>query len=468
MRQFSSSLSSGTGQSIAVVGSGISGLSAAWLLSHSCSVTLYEKDDRPGGHSNTVETPDGPVDTGFIVYNEKNYPNLTALFNYLGVQTDASDMSFGVSVDRGRIEYAGRDLAGLFVQKTNLLSPSFLRMVYDILRFYRETMSGFHSPALSRNLEDMTLGDFLTRRNYSQTFINQHIVPMGAAIWSTPAERMMEYPLQSFVTFCANHGLLQTRDRPQWRTVSGGSRSYVNRLLEAFEQNGGKTVLNSPIRTVTTTESGVRLETHTGQSFSHDQVVLACHGDQALSMIDQATDEQKNLLSAFSYQRNRAILHTDSRLMPKRRKAWCSWNYLHDRRAGQDNLCVTYWMNSLQRIPARQDYFVTLNPDQMPEEGSIVRSFLYDHPLFNMSANRAQKDLWSIQGQNGLWFCGSYLGYGFHEDGLQSGLAVAEVLGATQRPWKVRRDSDRVNLPQEWLDRLPSFADEGRIKEAVA
>ncbi len=428
--------------SVAVIGSGISGLSAAWLLSHRCAVTLYEKDDRPGGHSHTVITPDGPVDTGFIVYNEKNYPNLTALFRHFQVETTPSDMSFGVCLPRDGLVYAGRDLAGLFVQKKNLLRPAFWRMVYDLLRFYRQ------APRITRSddmtLNDMTLGDFLTAQGYSRRFIDWHIVPMGAAIWSSPAHRMLDYPLRAFLVFCLNHGLLQLRDRPQWRTVCGGSRRYVEKILSAFADNGGRVVLNSPLRRLSGTDDAVCLETRMGQIVTHDHAVLATHADQALSLLSAPSPQQQRLLSAFAYQRNKAILHTDRAFMPRPRKAWCSWNY-HD--GHDDQLCLTYWMNALQPLTAATDYFVTLNPAQLPRTGTIVRSFLYDHPLYDAAAVQAQKNLWAIQGQNRIWLCGSYFGAGFHEDGLQSGLAVAEALGGQTRPWSVPRESDRVHLP---------------------
>ena len=428
--------------SVAVIGSGISGLSAAWLLSHRCAVTLYEKDDRPGGHSNTVITPDGPVDTGFIVYNEKNYPNLTALFRHFQVDTAPSDMSFGVGLSHAGLVYAGRDLAGLFVQKKNLWRPAFLRMVYDLLRFYRQ------APQIALS-DEVTLGDFLTAQGYSRHFIDWHIIPMGAAIWSSPAHRMLDYPLRAFVDFCRNHGLLQLRDRPQWRTVCGGARCYVEKMLSAFADNGGRLVLNSALRRLSSADDRVCLETRTGQVVRHDHAVLATHADQALSLLAAPSPQQQRVLSAFAYHRNKAILHTDTAFMPRSRKAWCSWNY-HDGDEGQ--LCLTYWMNALQPLRTSTDYFVTLNPAQLPRDGTIVRSFLYDHPLYDAAAVQAQKNLWAIQGQNRVWLCGSYFGAGFHEDGLQAGLAVAEALGGHPRPWSVPRDSNRVNLPDGFVN----------------
>ncbi len=437
---------------IAVVGSGISGLSAAWLLSRNHTVHLYEKDDRLGGHSNTVDTPDGPVDTGFIVYNEHSYPNLTPFFRHLDVETAASDMSFAVSVGNGRFEYAGRDLAGMVAQKSNLLRLDFWRMTQDLLRFYRQAPLDVREPGE----EATTLGDYLARKRYSRAFIDYHLVPMGAAIWSTPAKKMLDYPLLSFVEFCENHGLLKLANRPQWRTVRGGSRNYVQRVAGHL---GDGIRLNSAVRTVRRQPGGVEVETHNGQVSAYDHVVLASHADQTLSMLGDPTEDERDIFSAFHYARNRAILHTDRSLMPKRRAAWCSWNYLAEDKPDGRRLCVSYWMNSLQPLNCETDYFVTLNPAHEPSDGSIVRSFLYDHPVYDMAAREAQRQLWTIQGRDRIWYCGSYFGYGFHEDGIQSGLAVAEALGGERRPWAVRPEDDRIGLPAGWPAqvRLPEY-----------
>ena len=428
---------------IGVVGSGISGLSAAWLLSQSHSVDLFEKDDRLGGHSNTVTTPDGPVDTGFIVYNEPSYPNLTAFFSHLGIRTAKSDMSFAISLDDGAFEYAGRDLAGLIAQKSNLLKRDFWRMTRDLLRFYREAPRD----AARGDCGSLTLGSYLSERGYSRAFVDLHLIPMGAAIWSTPARKMLDYPLLSFVTFCENHGLLRLTGRPQWRTVAGGSQTYVNKVAQSL---GNGVRLNSAVRNVLRTGNGVLVETHLGQRHLFDHVVLACHADQALAMLAMPGGEEQSTLSGFRYERNRAILHNDESLMPKRRKAWCSWNYLADSQTEDPGLCLTYWMNNLQPLRCETNYFVTLNPSREPKSGSIQRSFLYDHPIYDLESRKAQSRLWSIQGKDRIWFCGSYFGYGFHEDGIQSGLAVAEALGGRKRPWKVAPDGDRINLPKDW------------------
>jgi len=436
---------------IAVVGSGISGLSAAWLLSKSHNVTLFEKDDRPGGHSNTVVAGNTPVDTGFIVYNTRCYPNLCALFDHLDVQTRATEMSFAASMDQGGLEYGGSDLAALFAQKRNIVRPRFLKMVRDILRFYREAPAALDDGTA----EHVSLGDYLRDNRYSKAFINDHLLPMGAAIWSTPVDTMMAYPLAAFVRFCQNHGLLQIKDRPQWRTVVGGSREYVKRMTAGVS---GGVILDRAITKVGRNPfGGAYIEDRYGKRDEFDHVVLACHGDQALSLQETPNPRVEELLSAFKYERNLAILHNDQSLMPKNPKVWSSWNYLAEDHDGEQKVCVTYWMNRLQHLDENTPLFVTLNPPRQPKEGSVIRSFLYDHPLFDAGAMAAQKDLWSIQGVDNIWYCGSYFGYGFHEDGIQSGLAVAEALGGVRRPWTVKDESGRIHVTDRLSDK-PSEA----------
>lgn len=424
---------------IAVVGSGISGLSAAWLLSKKHDVTLYEKDDRPGGHSNTVDAGGTPVDTGFIVYNTRTYPNLCALFDYLGVETAPTDMSFGASLDHGRVEYGGSDLASLCAQKRNLVRPGFWQMVRDILRFYREAPAALSDPQTA----SQSLGDYLALNRYSRAFINDHLLPMGAAIWSTPVDTMLSYPLAAFVRFCDNHGLLQLRDRPQWRTVVNGSRQYVRKMTA--EISGG-VVLDRAVAKVGRDERGTWVEDRYAKREYFDHVVLACHADQALALHQNPDPSVSRLLGAFRYERNLAILHNDQSLMPKIRKVWSSWNYLAENIGDEKKVCVTYWMNRLQHINEDHPLFVTLNPPRTPRAGSVMRSFLYDHPIFDNGAMAAQRLLWNIQGKQNIWYCGSYFGYGFHEDGIQSGLAVAEALGGVRRPWQVENESGRIHV----------------------
>ncbi len=426
---------------IAVIGSGIAGLSAAWLLSQRHRVTLFEADSRPGGHSNTVAVQGArgriAVDTGFIVYNEAAYPNLTALFAHLGVATQASEMSFAVSLDQGALEYSGTDLRGLFAQRSNLVSRRFWSMLRDLVRFYRQ------APGDAARFGLVPLDSYLDVRGYSQAFRDDHLYPMAAAIWSTPAARVGDYPTEAFVRFCENHHLLQLTKRPRWRTVTGGSARYVERLAEGL---GERLRLDSAAVEVRRGADGVSVRTEgAGAAGRFDQVVIATHADQALRLLPDASDDEQRVLGAFGYSRNRAVLHSDPALMPQRRAVWSSWNYAADRRRQQPP-CVTYWMNRLQDIPQETPLFLTLNPTREPRPEHLIRSEIYEHPLFNMAAIRAQDDLWSLQGRQRTWFCGAYFGSGFHEDGLQAGLAVAEALGGVRRPWSVANESGRIRL----------------------
>ena len=430
---------SGKGMNIAVVGSGISGLSCAWLLSKQHRVTLFEKDDRFGGHSHTVmvgsENP-VPVDTGFIVFNERTYPNLTAFFQHLNVPYVPTEMSFGVSLDNGKTEYAGTNLRGLFAQKKNLIRPGFWRMIVDILRFYRNSEQWLETIDAS-----LTLGQLLHRGRFSQRFIHDHLIPMGAAIWSTPADKMLDYPALAFLRFCMNHGLLQLNDRPQWQTVQGGSREYVQRIID---QLGEGALTNRCIRNIKRYDNEVRLTDFQGKEWQFDHVVMACHADTTLELLYEPDELEQHLLGAFSFQRNKAVLHSDEKLMPVTRNAWASWNYL----GSTDGIgpSVTYWMNNLQHLDG-QPLFVTLNPQQEPDTDRIHGCYLYDHPVFDQPAIEAQQQVWNLQGRNRTWYCGAWMSYGFHEDGLQSGLVVAESLGGIRRPWEIPGENNRLHLP---------------------
>ena len=426
---------------IAVIGTGISGLSAAWLLSKRHTVDVYEADARIGGHSNTVDVDiDGrriPVDTGFIVYNEPCYPNLTALFAHLGVETTATDMSFAVSLDRGRLEYAGSDLLGLLAQPANLVRPRFWSMMSDLLRFYREAPAGLAA------MGEESLDDWLDARGYGAAFREDHLHPMAAAIWSTPAMEVGRYPVAAFVRFCENHGLLRLTGRPVWRTVIGGSRNYVARLAAPFAD---RIRLSTPVAAIRRDGAGVEVIDAAGRVERYDRVVIATHADRALAMLADPDADERRLLSAFRYSRNEAVLHRDPGLMPERRRAWASWNYLSDGAGHDRRLSVSYWMNRLQPLGAdAPDLFVTLNPLREPRPDLVHTRIAYEHPIFDVDTFRAQKELWSLQGARDTWFCGAHFGAGFHEDGLQAGLAAAEEAGETRRPWTVADPDGRIH-----------------------
>jgi predicted NAD/FAD-binding protein len=421
---------------VAVIGGGISGLSAAWLLSRAHDVTVYEQAPRLGGHSRTVVTAAGvPVDMGFIVYNEATYPNLIALFRHLGVETQHSDMSFAVSIGDGRLEYAGTDLKGLFAQPANLARPRFWAMLRDLLRFYRAAPRD--AAALERDL--MSLDDYVARGGYGPGFVQDHLLPMAAAIWSTPAAEVGAYPATAFIRFCENHGLLQLRDRPVWRSVVGGSQAYVRRLAEPF---AATTRLGCGVVALRREADGVVLRDTAGEATRYDEVVIATHAPQALAILEDASDSERAMLGALRTTANRVVLHRDPRFMPRRRAAWASWNYIGQADGG---LCVTYWMDRLQSLPGDQPHFVTLNPPREPSD--ILHEESFAHPLFDAAAIRAQRALWTLQGTRHTWYCGAWFGAGFHEDGLQAGLAVAEQLGGVRRPWQVPAGSSRIHAP---------------------
>jgi predicted NAD/FAD-binding protein len=418
---------------IAVIGGGISGLASAWLLGRRYEVTLFERNHYVGGHSNTmtVEGSRGPVsvDTGFVVFNERNYPELTALFRHLDVASQDTDMTFSASIGNGRMEYAGTDLNTLFAQRSNLLRPRFLRMVRDILRFNR------HAKTLLDTdwVPDVSLGDYLFTEGYGAGFRDDYLLPMAAAIWSCPTRKMLDFPLVSFLNFFRNHGLLDLTNRPQWRTVTGGSREYVRRILDGFN---GKVHTGAPVVLVRRRPDGVHVRCADGRVERFDQVVMACHADEALSLIETPTEAEEQVLGAFRYQPNRTLLHTDARLMPRRRAVWSSWNYMAQESGdGSPNVSVTYWMNRLHRLPEDEGpYLVSLNPLTDPRDEHIIREMTYEHPVFDTAAMAAQKRVPGIQGADRLYFCGAWCGYGFHEDGLKSAEAVAWRLGVST-PW---------------------------------
>lgn len=430
---------------IAIVGTGIAGMSSAWLLAQAHDVTLYERDERIGGHSNTVLVPNRhggntPVDTGFIVYNDRNYPNLTALFEYLDVPTKDSEMSFAASLDGGAVEYSGSDLNGLLGQRSNLLRPRFWRMMSDLLRFYRQAPAFLSEPGA----DDISLGEYLERGGYRQAFVEDHLLPMAAAIWSTTVAETRDYPAAAFIRFFESHGLLSIADRPQWRTVDGGSREYVQRLTAIY----GDRIRFAGVRAVERQADGIVVHDDKGGEQKFDHVVIAAHADEAHAMLHDPDPLEERLLGRWRYTRNRAVLHRDASLMPRRRRVWSSWNFIGDGGgAANSELCITYWMNRLQTLDPAEPLFVTLNPVKEPAAGSILGEFEYTHPFYDCAALSAQRELWSLQGRRRTWFCGSYFGYGFHEDALQSGLAVAEQLGGVRRPWRVEAENGRLHIP---------------------
>ena len=432
------------GQRIAVIGSGISGLSAAWLLSKTNDVVLYEAEARPGGHTRTIDVDmaDGTklgVDTGFIVYNDRTYPNLIAMLEHLDVACRVTDMSFAVSLDDGKLEYAAGDrIWQLFAQPSNLFSRRFWSMLRNLVRFYREAAAGMGG------FGEMTLGQMLEQGRYGDAFRDDHLLPMAAAIWSAPAQLLLDYPAEAFIRFCDNHGLLDLGVRPKWRTVIGGSRTYVDKLLAGF---AGELRLGTPVASVERKGGQVIVTDRHGHVDRFDEVVIASHGNQALAMLADPSPEERELLGAFRYSTNLAVLHDDPVLMPKRRALWGAWNYFGRRHANDatGDLCVSYWMNRLQGFETKRPLIVTLNPNRAIGLGHEIDRASFEHPIFDHAAMDAQRRIWTIQGQRNTYYCGAHLGAGFHEDGLQSGLAVAEMLGA-ERPWTVAQPNGRLAM----------------------
>jgi len=414
------------GSRIAVIGGGVAGLSAAWLLSQKFSVTLFEAQERVGGHTNTVNARVGdithPVDTGFLVHNDLTYPHLIRLFKHLSIPVHASDMTFSVSLSQPDLEWAGTNLNTVFAQRRNLLRPAFLGMLRDILRFNR------HAAAyLARSGPHALLGDLLDAEGYGQAMRDWYLLPMAGAIWSTPPSMVLAQPARTFLSFCLNHRLLQVAGRPQWKTVDGGAQRYVQAMLPRIEQ----VRVASPVHTVKRVGGGVQVRT-AGHVDDFDAVVLACHAPTSLAMLD-ATEAERDVLSRVRYQPNLAVLHTDTALLPRRRAVWSAWNYL----AGPSPdapMSVSYLLNHLQPLPFKQPVIVTLNPQQEPAPDTVLGRYDYEHPILDADAVLAQARLPEIQGRARVWFCGAWTGYGFHEDGLASAIRVAADFGVTP-PW---------------------------------
>jgi len=400
---------------IAVIGSGISGLSSAYFLSKKFKVDLYEKDDHFGGHSFTYEIEESdkiiPVDLGFIVFNKTTYPNLVKFFQDLNVPYEKSDMSFSVSIKNTNIEYSGSGFGGIFANKLNLFNLKFLVMINEIISFYKT------APKLIENkIVDQTLGDFLNKKKLSKYFIDYHIIPMVAAIWSMPFDKAKKMPLKFFLNFFINHGLFKLKNRPQWYTVTNRSRAYVKKVTDKIS---GEIFKNYKVSKIVRSDDNIRIMIG-NEYIDYDQVVLASHADESLDMLEKPSTMEKNILGKFKYVKNEAILHTDESLMPRKRRAWSSWNSISDGK----KTCITYWLNKLQNLKTHRNYFLTLNPIHNVKDNSIIKKINFTHPYLNAENTILQKDLHSIQGKKRTWFCGSYFGYGFHEDGLKSSIEL--------------------------------------------
>jgi predicted NAD/FAD-binding protein len=409
---------------IGIVGSGISGMVAAYLLSEDHDVVVFEANDYIGGHTNTIEVElNGQiyaVDTGFIVFNEATYPNFLKLMQQLGVAWQSSNMSFSVQSEQTGLEYSPTNLNSLFAQRKNLLRPSFYRMLLDVFRFRRESQE-----ILTREDHRTTLGDYLKGRGYSETFIHHFIIPMGEAIWSADPKKFEEFPVHYFVEFFNNHGFLQVRNQPQWLVIKGGSKTYIGPLTQRYRD---RIRLNCSVQSIRRFPDRVELILKDGETERFDQVVIAAHSDQALAMLEDPSDSERGILSAIPYQENRAILHTDRSFLPKRRAVWASWNY-HLPRTETGRVAVTYYMNKLQTLRALKPFCVTLNPTRSIQSDKVVREITYHHPVYTTQGRQAQKRHKEISGVNRTHFCGAYWGYGFHEDGVNSALAVCEHFG---------------------------------------
>lgn len=420
-------MTKGARKKIAIIGGGISGLGAAYLLHPHHNITVYEKNDYVGGHSRTVEVPtlhgSIPVDTGFIVFNHRNYPLLSSLFSHLNVAVKESDMSFGVSIRNGWLEYSTRQARRniIFSQKVNLFRPQFWRMIFDILKFNRKARFYLESSS------SLTLGQCLDELRMGKWFREYFLLAIGSAIWSTPLSKMLEFPALTFIRFFDNHGLLTIKDQPKWYTVDGGSREYVKRLTASFSK---RILVNCGVEKVSRQTKGIVLKDARGKTSHFDEVIFACHADQALDLIDKPTKDERAVLGNLHYQSNHILLHSDVSFMPKRKTAWASWVYLLDQHKDENpNVALSYWMNNLQPLKTNVPIIVTLNPTREPQKKLVYDEHWFDHPVFDKAAINAQKKMLIIQGTNRFWFCGAYQRYGFHEDGLYSAVAMAEKMG---------------------------------------
>jgi predicted NAD/FAD-binding protein len=413
---------------IAVIGAGVAGITASYLLQHQHDITLYEKNDYIGGHTHTIIIEDGPdagtpVDTGFIVLNDRTYPLLTALFSQLGVSITETDMSFSYYCRESGLQYASSNLNTIFAQRFNLIRPSFWRLLFGIVQLNSKTRQQLHQGRLG----NMTLGEYLKQERFSQVLIKDYLIPMAAAIWSTPDVTMMDFPAESFFRFFDNHGLLNVTDQPQWYFVSGGSHTYVRAFLDGFK---GHVLANHRVMEVRRTDSGPVITLHDGSEEQFDCVIIATHADEAYTMLADPTQEEILLLSPWKYTHNYTVLHTDISLLPPNRRAWASWNYLRERNVEERSpVTVTYHMNRLQNLKTVRNYCVTLNPVRTIPREHIVREMEYTHPMYTFDALETQRNLPNFNGQKNTYFCGSYFGYGFHEDAVRSAVQVTKKFG---------------------------------------
>lgn len=415
---------------IGVIGSGISGLGAAWLLSQAHSVDVFESEDKLGGHACTIDLPLGdrvlPVDIGFMVFNERTYPGLIRLFEHLGVESEDSDMSFSVRVGSDGIEWSGASLATILARPKNLARARFWRMLFDVVRLDRSSARLLSDPSI----EDLTVGELFERERYGRGFVDWYLTPLGAAIWSTPAREMLSFPAGTFLRFADNHGLLKVRGKPQWRTPANRSKDYVARIVKGIS---GETHTVKSAARVRRASDGVEVDFADGDRRTYDHVVLACHADQSLALLEDPTDEETNLLALFPYQPNHVTVHSDPSPMPARRALWSAWNY----HADPDRLSVTYYLNVLQNLPCAMPVLVTLNAVRQPDPDAVHERRVMAHPIFTRAAVKAQADIGRIQGADRIWYCGAWQRYGFHEDGFRSAVELARRFGISC-PWEAR------------------------------
>ncbi|MBK2093270.1 NAD(P)/FAD-dependent oxidoreductase [Francisella philomiragia] len=416
-------------EKVAVIGSGISGLAISYLLKEKYDITLYEKNNYYGGHARTLEVNSTPVDTGFIVFNYDTYYHLSRLFKHLDVPVAESNMSFGVSIKNGKFEYGSSSIKSLFAQWSNIFRPSYYKMIKDILKFNKISRQHLENNTLDENI---SLAEYLESINVGNCFKDYYLLAMGACIWSTPLEKMYDFPALSFIRFFDNHGLLTTTKPVQWYTVKGGSKVYVDKIITQLKSANVKF---APQATNVTRTHKTLITDINNNTIEYDKVIFACHSNEVLELLGDADSDEKKLISAIKYQPNSVILHTDASIMPKRKAAWSSWNYLSaETKDKRDVVSLSYWMNNLQPLDTNIDYFVTVNPDQKPDPQKIINEHTFDHPVFDKKAIQAQKDFDKIQGLNNTYYCGAYLRYGFHEDGILSAVNVANKLGI-KTPW---------------------------------